>query len=305
MSNADYVDFQQLVKAIDPGMELLHVQPLHGGLSAQATALNVALQDGRQEKLLVRRPSAEALLEYPDACVNEFKLLTFLYASGLKVPKPVYLDNSGNFFGTPNITLAFINGAVELSPKDISNYIQQLALQMAAFHLLPLTNEILAVKKRAPELPGSTDAACNTEEIKTLALLRNMWPLPSKNVPVLIHGDYWPGNVIWENDQLAAVIDWEDAGIGDPLLDLAIARLDILLLFGQEAMSAFTQVYAASTQTDLSTLPHWDLWASTRLIGAVSKWASVYPGLGRPDVTETLIRGRHRYFMEQAFAKMQ
>ena len=32
----------------------------------------------------------------------------------------------------------------------------------------------------------------------------------------LLHGDYWPGNVLWQQGRLAAVLDWEDAALGGP-----------------------------------------------------------------------------------------
>jgi aminoglycoside phosphotransferase (APT) family kinase protein len=41
--------------------------------------------------------------------------------------------------------------------------------------------------------------------------------------PALIHGDYGLHNVLYDPDQpirLAAVVDWETATIGDPLIDL-------------------------------------------------------------------------------------
>lgn len=46
---------------------------------------------------------------------------------------------------------------------------------------------------------------------------------PSSFVPGIIHGDYSIGNVMFRNDGpgLAAIIDWELATIGDPLIDLA------------------------------------------------------------------------------------
>ena len=45
---------------------------------------------------------------------------------------------------------------------------------------------------------------------------------PSTFQPGLIHGDFHLGNVIFANDapRVAAVVDWELATIGDPLLDL-------------------------------------------------------------------------------------
>lgn len=45
---------------------------------------------------------------------------------------------------------------------------------------------------------------------------------------------------MWRDGQLAAVIDWEDAQLGDPLADVANARLEILWAFGIEAMLRFS-----------------------------------------------------------------
>jgi aminoglycoside phosphotransferase (APT) family kinase protein len=45
---------------------------------------------------------------------------------------------------------------------------------------------------------------------------------PSHYCPGLMHGDYHIGNVLYGTDgSLAAIIDWEMASIGDPLLDFA------------------------------------------------------------------------------------
>jgi aminoglycoside phosphotransferase (APT) family kinase protein len=46
---------------------------------------------------------------------------------------------------------------------------------------------------------------------------------PDNCVPGIIHGDYHLANVMYQNDspELAAIVDWELATIGDPLLDLA------------------------------------------------------------------------------------
>ena len=43
---------------------------------------------------------------------------------------------------------------------------------------------------------------------------------PSSQVPGIIHGDYHVGNVIYDdNGALAAIVDWEMATLGDPLVD--------------------------------------------------------------------------------------
>ncbi|MEZ5243891.1 MAG: phosphotransferase family protein [Acidimicrobiales bacterium] len=47
---------------------------------------------------------------------------------------------------------------------------------------------------------------------------------PTTFVPGIIHGDYHLGNVMYRHDgpELAAVVDWELATIGDPLIDLGL-----------------------------------------------------------------------------------
>src|SRR5690606_20389909 len=71
------------------------------------------------------------------------------------------------------------------------------------------------------------------------------------NAPALLHGDFWPGNVLWHEGRLAAVIDWEDAEIGDPLVDLAVSRLDTLLIFGVSAMHDFTAHYQSQMSASI------------------------------------------------------
>jgi len=37
------------------------------------------------------------------------------------------------------------------------------------------------------------------------------WPPAQVSDPVVLHGDYWPGNVLWRDGRLVGVIDWEEA----------------------------------------------------------------------------------------------
>ena len=45
--------------------------------------------------------------------------------------------------------------------------------------------------------------------------------VPAERTPTLVHGDYHMGNLLFHGPQVAAVLDWEIAQIGQPLLDLA------------------------------------------------------------------------------------
>jgi aminoglycoside phosphotransferase (APT) family kinase protein len=103
-------------------------------------------------------------------------------------------------------------------------------------------------------------------------VLERHWPPAASRGEVLLHGDFWPGNLLWRGDRLVGVIDWEDAARGDPLADVAITRLELLWLLGEHAMDAFTADYAASTDVDLGALPLWDLHAALRPAGRWDVW---------------------------------
>ncbi len=105
-----------------------------------------------------------------------------------------------------------------------------------------------------------------------------------------------------------AVIDWEDAKLGDPLTDLAISRLDMVWIFGIEAMNTFTDHYKSMMAIDYSNLPYWDLSAALRLIrlagSNLAEWAAFFLPFGRPDITEQTMREDYKLFITQAFEKL-
>jgi hypothetical protein len=54
---------------------------------------------------------------------------------------------------------------------------------------------------------------------------------------VLVHGDYRVGNLVWRAGRIVAVLDWEGAGIGDPLEDLGYACHPIMRVQAPELMA--------------------------------------------------------------------
>ena len=44
--------------------------------------------------------------------------------------------------------------------------------------------------------------------------------VPAERSPTLVHGDYHYGNMLFRGSEVAAILDWEIAQIGQPLLDL-------------------------------------------------------------------------------------
>lgn len=143
----------------------------------------------------------------------------------------------------------------------------------------------------------STHADASVDERHIRATLEAAWPFPQHNTSVLLHGDFWPGNILWHDGQLVAVIDWEDAQLGDPLADVANSRLEILWAFGFDAMQSFTQQYQSMTAIDFTNLPYWDLCAALRPASKFAEWAA-------DDLTQKAMQEGHRWFITQAFEKL-
>ena len=294
--------FEQVVHKMDPHSKLLRTWKLKGGVSAQVTALETLRADGHRQTMLVRKPGERDLKHNPHIAADEFKLLQLLHAVGLPVPKPYSLDESGELFSTPYLVIEYIEGKSEFAPADLPYLLLQLATHLLRIHQLDgsqvdlsfLPNLAQSSAERLRERPATVDESLDEGRIRDA--LEAVWPLPQRNPSVLLHGDFWPGNTLWRDGQLMAIIDWEDAQLGDPLADVATSRLEILWAFGIEAMQRFTHQYQSMTTIDFTHLPYWDLWAALRPVAQLAQW-------GLDDTTERTMRERHRWFVTQALER--
>ena len=265
--------------------------------------LEIERPDGRTRKMIVRQHGAVDLEHNPRIAADEFKLLQLLHSEGLAVSKPYYLDQSSEIFSTPYVVIGYIEGEPEFSHNNVPNLILQLVTQLSRIHQVDCSNLDVSflpqyekkVAEKLGERPVNVDETLDEGRIRDV--LEAVWPLPQENISVLLHGDFWPGNILWRNGQLVGVIDWEDAALGDPLADLAHSRLEILWAFGINAMQSFTHHYQSMTTIDFINLPYWDLYAALRPISQIGEW-------GLDDSTEKTMRERHRWFVAQAFEKL-
>lgn len=299
----DAKKFVQVVHKIDPHSTLLHAWTLTGGLSAQVAAIEIEQTNGETKKLVVRRHGEVDLQHNPQIAADEFRLLQQLYMAGLATPQPYYLDQSGEIFPTPYLVMEYIEGQTEFAPARMSDFIQQFATHLASIHEVDcsqmdvsfLPQQAQRYARKVQNRPATVDKSLDEGHIRDV--LEVAWPVPQHNSSALLHGDYWPGNVLWNDGQLVAVIDWEDAEIGDPLADIANSRLELLWAFGNEAMQSFTECYQALTTLDFTNLPYWDLWAALRPAFCIAEWAG-------NETVEQRMRERHRRFITQAFEQL-
>lgn len=315
MTDSQDFEFEQLVQEMAPGSRLLRTWRLKGGISAAMTALEIENPDCQRSKWVVRRHGPVDRAQNPHIAADEFRLLHILQEANVAAPRPLHLDPSGVIFPTPYLVLEYVEGEPEFAPSDLADCIRQMAAHLARIHRVDGTRWDLTF------LPRQT-AGCSADldtrptriddsldEGRIRAALAAAGPPPQRDAFVLLHGDFWPGNTLWYNNRLAAVIDWEDARLGDPLVDLANSRLEIAWIFGIEACQWFTQHYRSQMDVDLTHLPYCDLCAALRLIrladADLAGLAAFFWPWGRTDITEQTIRAHYRVFINQAFEKLQ
>ncbi|MCW3055005.1 MAG: phosphotransferase family protein [Chthonomonadales bacterium] len=277
----DNTQFERLLQRIEPNSTLLRSWSLTGGVSAQVTAMEIVSADGQQQRWVVRQHGTADLARNPQIALHEFTLLQQLHAEKLPAPKPLYLDESREIFSDPILVTEYIDGTPGFpsipAPHAMITYVELLLRihrvwpDRTDLSFLPQQAEIVSGKLEGTE--GTTEAQ-TVEERQVLEALREAWPhVQQRNPSVLLHGDYWPGNTLWQGEELVAVIDWEDAAIGDPLIDLANSRLEILWALGYNAMYDFTRQYQSmSLLLDTTDLPFWDLWATLSPARNISTW---------------------------------
>jgi aminoglycoside phosphotransferase (APT) family kinase protein len=301
-----------IIEQIAPGAGLVRAWPLRGGISARMTALELRLPDGGTRRVIVRQPGSPGAAGDAQVAAYEHRVLQLVRSVGVAAPAPLLLDESGTILPAPYLVVEFIDGEVEHSPADVAGFVGQVAAELARIHRIDGTRpELAALPRQADWLadargarPVEADEALGPRRIRARLrdVAREGRPLPHPNPPALLHGDAWPGNMVWRDGRLAALIDWEEAHAGDPLEDLAIARFDVLSMLGGDAMAQLTRAYAAAQpQIDLTDLPYWDLYASLRPVNNISDWAGGWADLGRPDITPAVLRRIHGEFVSQAW----
>lgn len=235
---------------------------------------------------MLRQYGPANLAADPHVALTEYRLLELLHRAGLPVPRPYCADEWGAILPGPWLLNAYIDGQTSTDAAGLAAFAAAgteftglLAQALADLHgtglraadVPFLADAGTVVSRRLAAAPEWSDDALSEPDVR--AALTAHWPPPQLNRPVILHGDYWPGNVLWRDERLAGIIDWEDAMFGDPLADLAVARQELWWFFGPDTARSFTGEYLTlRPDVDAGALPVWDLWAALRPAGKLASW---------------------------------
>jgi aminoglycoside phosphotransferase (APT) family kinase protein len=156
--------------------------------------------------------------------------MSALHVAGLPTPAVPILSADPIVDGRPFVLMEAIDGtrieriAQEQKPLDIATSaigvlkrLQSLPLEATGIgdeEAVGLQAEMMRwamLMQRAPE-----ELTTRAGELGGLLAVQ----VPVERAPTLVHGDYHFGNMLFEGREVVAVLDWEIAQIGQPLLDL-------------------------------------------------------------------------------------
>jgi len=217
----------------------------------------------------------------------EFAVLRGLGRSAVRAPRAVALDADGSLVGAPSVVLERLPGSTDavafLRSADVDRS-RRLTIDLARAAAELHTTDWRGLGLEGLLAAGNVDRVheAQIERWESLFLQSRMEPYPvlvslfgwlRDNIPKptqisIVHGDFRPGNFLYHEDAITALLDWEMAHLGDPVEDLAWA--------------------------------YRPLWSPERFIG-IDDFVRAYEAFGGPPVNPQSLRF-YRIFSEVKFA---
>ncbi|KAA9166338.1 phosphotransferase family protein [Amycolatopsis acidicola] len=227
------------------------LRPLTGGNSNETCLLTCA-----DASYVLRRPPPHALSASAHSVSREHRLLTALADTEVAAPRPIALSED-----PPFLVMEHVPDAVSITselpgtygPRDLTRLADEVVDALAAVHRVDWRAAGLGdfgrperfLERQVPRWYRQWQSIAR----RPLPMLDRVatWLTdnrPDDGEPALLHGDFHLDNCLFSarEPRLLAVIDWEMATIGDPLLDLGL----LLAFWGEREHPGMPAIQAVS-----------------------------------------------------------
>ncbi|HEY2673848.1 MAG TPA: phosphotransferase family protein [Rugosimonospora sp.] len=195
---------------------------------------------GDTGEVVLRRPPLGLVLQSAHDMSREYRVTAALAEAGFPVARPLLLCTDEDVIGAPFYVMEYVDGIVlrdaalrEVSADAARRQGEVLVDTLLRLHAIDYTAIGLAefgrpdgyllrqVKRWHRQWESSRTRELPLLEQVTGRLLAGV---PSSPRPGIVHGDYRLDNVMFDRSgvDIAAVMDWEMATIGDPLADVGL-----------------------------------------------------------------------------------
>ena len=259
-------DVEQMTGGISHGMYSFHLEDVD---KAKRHSMDLILRMGNDEQALNK----------------EFRALEKLNSTSIPVPK-VY-DMGTDMLSSVFMIMEKVEGqnvvqrrAAGMTESELGELWQQYAKILADIHMLdwegtgfgflnPPVGEFGFVDRL---LSAAWEGLKHVESSDLTPVLD--WldeHKPPSDHHVLLHGDYHINNVLVQNGELVAVVDWELASIGDAAFDVAEVPLILKLVHipseqFDHLVGTFLEHYQNTTERELMNLDYYQILKATQFL---------------------------------------
>ena len=225
---------------LDPTLSLREFRILAGGRSKQTIMLTLLNECGEIVERVIRRDLVVAITG--GTVTEEYPVLKALADRGYPVPRPYLLEVDTRILGSAFMVMQRVRGSLSgdiFDPPASREAVLHSARVLGRLHCFPvheiaptireslrvppsharLREQVLALQQQWQSNSRAYSVTMQAVFHWMLANLDALTPLVS-----VVHGDYSYHNVLFEDETLSAVMDWELVKIGHPAEDVGYIR---------------------------------------------------------------------------------
>ncbi len=210
---------------------------------------------------------------------REYKVLKALESAGYsKIPRPILLSTDESIFGAPFFLMEFVEGIVlrnkiptglsfgehefrKLSENAIDSLLELHSLELEKSGLINLGKPEGYVQR---QVEGWSDRyfRAKTNELPEMEKVSEWLKsnLPQKENTGFIHNDYKYDNLVLNPEnpaEIKAVLDWEMATVGDPLMDLGTSLAYWAQADDPDILKMFNMTHLPGNMTREEVIQHY------------------------------------------------
>ena len=254
-----------------------------------------------EEEYILRRPPFGANIKSAHDMEREFNVLSSLQKAGFtKVPEPILFCADESVMGTKFYLMKRVNGVIlrnrvpkgmTIAPSTFNQLSKSAIDQLVQLHQLDIKSTGLdqlgkpeGYVQRQVEGWSKRYVNAQTDDI---AAMNEAAEWMQKNIPTsakasFIHNDYKYDNLVLNPDNLTeikAILDWEMATVGDPLMDLgttlaywaeandsdALKPFNLTWMPGNMTRNEMANYYAEKSQTSIDDIVFYYVFGSFKV----------------------------------------
>jgi aminoglycoside phosphotransferase (APT) family kinase protein len=217
-------------------------------------SLSIDSASGERHEVVLRRWDDDDHIEGADWVMRESHILTELAGTDLPSPRVLAIDPTGESCGQPALLMSRLSGRMDLTPRDPSLWLDELAAMLARIHRVDVVAPVA-------ESWLNRNSLIVPEWSKRPEIWRDAIELVTAQPPMgeqtFIHHDFQQFNTLWKRGRISGVVDWVFGSTGSPSMDVGHTRLNLAVLYSSDHAKRFLDLYESASGRRVD--PWWDV----------------------------------------------